>query len=383
MAVSIEEQTVVQLGGAASVLARQRRDHAEMDRLMDRWGALADGAERERLLKELVQLVFSHAFAEETVLWPAVRRSVEGGDELTSRVEEEHQQINDLVAEIERLSPGSAGREEKVRRVFSLIRQDIRDEEDVVLPRLQEALPAAQLRRLGTAWDTVRRTAPTHPHPVIPRRPPGNALLGVPLGACDRIRDAVGAGRARKGRASGAGGAAGDAGDAETRQKRLEILLNDHLAGAAGAAELARRMVREHGEGPDGDKLRDLARQCAQDRLALQRQLGELGIPVRHYKVYGAWLGEKAGRLKPNGRLLRGTGLSLLVELGALRLAAQGKALCWRALLAAAGRDTRLDAARLLELLRRAEQQMETLDALHDEAAGALLAGTATARHDA
>ncbi|MFE9771976.1 hemerythrin domain-containing protein [Streptomyces sp. NPDC005931] len=189
---TIKEQTVEQLGGPSSVLARQRRDHAEMDRLMDRYQTLADGEDRERVLQETVQLVFSHAFAEETVLWPAVRHSVEGGHELTLRVEEEHQQINDLVADIERLGPGSSEREEKVGRAFALIRQDIRDEEDLVLPRLQEALPAAQLRRLGTAWDTVRRSAPTHPHPVIPRRPPGNAVLGVPLGLYDRMRDAFG-----------------------------------------------------------------------------------------------------------------------------------------------------------------------------------------------
>ncbi|CAL9325278.1 hemerythrin domain-containing protein [Streptomyces sp. SudanB52_2052] len=192
MSRSVEEQTVEQLGGPGSVLARQRRDHAEMNRLMDRYRALDDGAERERVLQEVVQLVFSHAFAEETVLWPAVRRSVRDGEELTSRVEEEHQQINDLVADIERLSPGAPEREEKVRRVFALIRQDIRDEEGLVLPRLQEAVDTAQLRRIGAAWETVRRTAPTHPHPVVPRRPPRNALLGVPLSVLDRLRDALG-----------------------------------------------------------------------------------------------------------------------------------------------------------------------------------------------
>lgn len=188
---TIAEQTVGQLGGPRSVLARQRRDHAEMDRLMERYRALTDGVERERVLKEVVQLVFSHAFAEETVLWPAVRRSVPDGEELTSRVEEEHQQINDLVAGIERLSPGPE-REEMVRRVFALIRQDIRDEEDLVLPRLQESLDTARLRRLGTAWETVRKSAPTHPHPIVPRRPPGNALLGVPLSLYDRLRDGFG-----------------------------------------------------------------------------------------------------------------------------------------------------------------------------------------------
>ncbi|MET9505504.1 hemerythrin domain-containing protein [Streptomyces sp. NPDC006622] len=193
---TIAEQTVDQLGGTDSVLARQRRDHAEMDRLMSRYQALGDGEDRERALKETVQLVFSHAFAEESVLWPAVRRSVPDGEELTARVEEEHQQINDLVADIERLAPGDPQREEKVRRAFALIRQDIRDEEDLLLPRLQEALDTSRLRQLGTAWETVRRTAPTHPHPVIPRRPPGNAILGVPLSLYDRARDALGLGSA-------------------------------------------------------------------------------------------------------------------------------------------------------------------------------------------
>ncbi|MEU6682944.1 hemerythrin domain-containing protein [Streptomyces sp. NPDC046832] len=194
MATTIETQSVDQMGGPGSVLARQRRDHAEMDRLMDRYRALEDGTERERVLKQVVQLVFSHAFAEETVLWPAVRRAVADGEELTSRVEEEHQEINDLVTDIERLEPGTAEREERVTQVFALIRQDIRDEEDLVLPRLQEALDAARLRRLGAAWETVRRSAPTHPHPVVPRRPPGNAVLGVPLSLYDRLRDGLGLG---------------------------------------------------------------------------------------------------------------------------------------------------------------------------------------------
>ncbi|MFJ5152582.1 hypothetical protein ACIQCF_13555 [Streptomyces sp. NPDC088353] len=90
------------------------------------------------------------------VLWPAVRASVPDGEELTARVE-------------------------RVQRAFALIRQDIRDEEDLLLSRLQDTMDTGRLRTLGTTWAAVRQTAPTHPHPVIPRRPPGNALLGVTL----------------------------------------------------------------------------------------------------------------------------------------------------------------------------------------------------------
>jgi hypothetical protein len=161
--------------------------------------------------------------------------------------------------------------------------------------------------------------------------------------------------------------------DGPTRQKRLVIYLNDHLAGATAGVELVRRTAQEHRDSAYGETLESLRKEISQDRQALVRLLADLGIPVRHYKAYGAWLGEKVARLKPNGRLLRRSGLALLVELEALRLGAQGKASLWRGLLAAAAQDPRLDADRLEELLRRAEQQIKTLDTLHARVATALL----------
>ncbi|MFD6245923.1 hemerythrin domain-containing protein [Streptomyces roseolus] len=192
MSLPLSRQSVDQLGGEASVLARQRRDHAELDRLMRLYespGPPLSG--RQEILRNLFQLTFSHAFAEETVLWPALRRLAADGEELTSRVEAEHQQINDLAVEIRSTDPRDPRHDQLVAAAFALIREDIRDEEDVLLPRLQEALEydRARLRRLGSAWETVRRTAPTRPHPAVSRRPPGNALAGVPLSALDRLRD--------------------------------------------------------------------------------------------------------------------------------------------------------------------------------------------------
>ncbi|MCW2528837.1 MAG: cation-binding protein, partial [Pseudonocardiales bacterium] len=53
----------------------------------------------------------------------------------------------------------------------------------------QESLQPAQLRRVGLRWEVVRRTAPTRPHAVVSRRPPGNVLAALPLTIVDRARD--------------------------------------------------------------------------------------------------------------------------------------------------------------------------------------------------
>ena len=187
---SIAEQGVDELGGVRSVAVRQRRDHALLDALLERC-LISTGEEQQELLHRTWRLAFSHAFAEEAVLWPAIRRVLPDGEALTLRVEQEHQQINELVTELERTQPGEPGRRELLERVVALLRQDVRDEEDVVLPALQEALDPGALRRLGFAWELVRRTAPTRPHPVVARRPPGNMLSALPLTLVDRSRDVL------------------------------------------------------------------------------------------------------------------------------------------------------------------------------------------------
>jgi hemerythrin superfamily protein len=186
---SIAEQTVEELGGPTSVLVRQRRDHAELDRLLHELDDVV-GAAQDDVLRRVGRLVFSHAFAEETVLWPVLRRVLPDGEQLTLRVEEEHQEVNELVATLER-TPSGPLRAERVARLVQVLREDVRDEEDVLLPRLQERVDADELRRLGLAWQVARRVSPTRPHPTVSRRPPGNALSGLPLSLLDRSRDVL------------------------------------------------------------------------------------------------------------------------------------------------------------------------------------------------
>jgi hypothetical protein len=149
----------------------------------------------------------------------------------------------------------------------------------------------------------------------------------------------------------------------------LGIYLNDHLAGATAGTELAHRTARSHGDGKNSGTLRRLAAEIAQDRAALLDIMAALGIKVRRYKVGAAWIGEKAGRLKFNGRLLARSPLSNLEELEMLRLGVEGKAAGWRTLRTLADTDTRLDAGRLDELISRARRQADLLEDLRVGAA--------------
>jgi hypothetical protein len=187
---SLADQSIEELGGRLSVLSRQKMDHIRLDQLLQQLRQ-SPPEEEGAVLLPIFRLVFTHAFAEETVLWPVIRRVVPDGDHFTLEVEREHQRINQLVTVLESTPLGSPERARLIEEMIGLLFNDVRDEEDVLLPHLQEKLSRDQLRLLGVAWECVRRISPTRPHPIVSRRPPGNVLAALPLSVLDRSRDRV------------------------------------------------------------------------------------------------------------------------------------------------------------------------------------------------
>jgi hypothetical protein len=164
----------------------------------------------------------------------------------------------------------------------------------------------------------------------------------------------------------------------QSRQGLLAIYLNDHLAGATGGVELARRVAVWFPVPGQQATLERLAADIAQDRQALLDLMTVLGMPVRRYKVGIAWAAEKAGRLKLNGSLLSRSPLSNVEELEMLRLGVEGKAAGWRTLRELAKVDDRLQPGTLDELITRAREQAGLLEELRVQAAAQLIGTGAT-----
>ncbi|MEA2393654.1 MAG: hypothetical protein QOJ82_1545 [Solirubrobacteraceae bacterium] len=148
-----------------------------------------------------------------------------------------------------------------------------------------------------------------------------------------------------------------------TASKYLATYLNDHLAGSTAGIELVRRAATENKGNDLGAFLSSLEREIASDRQTLQELMAALGVGADRKKVVVAWLGEKAGRLKPNAQLVGYSPLSPLVELEALSLGIEGKRLMWVALEEIAGPGFPLSIARLQELATRAERQRADVEA--------------------
>ena len=148
----------------------------------------------------------------------------------------------------------------------------------------------------------------------------------------------------------------------------LSIYLNDHLAGAAGGLELARRLCSSN----EGDPVmgEPLARICAEieaDRETLIRLTERLGIRRDPLKPKLAIVAERLGRLKPNGQLRGYSPLSRVLELEILAAGIGGKLQLWNSLEETFG--DRLDGFDFHALAERADRQGQEVEDLHMAAA--------------
>jgi hypothetical protein len=141
-------------------------------------------------------------------------------------------------------------------------------------------------------------------------------------------------------------------------RNRLAIYLNDHLAGATLAREVASRTLGSNRGTAFGGFLEVLLQEVEADRRTLEDLMERLGVGKDRIKVTMAWAGEKLGRLKLNGQLFGYSPLSRLLELEGLSLGVRGKLSLWEVLQELADREPLLQQVDLERLIGRAESQL-------------------------
>jgi hypothetical protein len=152
----------------------------------------------------------------------------------------------------------------------------------------------------------------------------------------------------------------------------LSIYLNDHLAGATGGVELARRVRASNRDDDEFAKpLSEICTEIEADRETLVGLMDHLEIRRDPVKPAAAWAVEKLGRLKLNGQLTGYSPLSRQVELEGLLIGITGKEQMWMVLARTLG--PRIGEFDFVQLAERAEHQRDVVRELHLQAAARAL----------
>lgn len=147
-----------------------------------------------------------------------------------------------------------------------------------------------------------------------------------------------------------------------------------HWAASKGGLDLFRRAARSQSSPEVRDALAAMADEVSEDRDRLRVIADAVGAGQARVAQAALSVGETLARAKLNGRLVRRSPLSDVLELEALLSAVHGKKAGWESLLVLSERDPRIPAAEVQDLLRRADRQLARLTDLHASAAPTLTA---------
>lgn len=150
----------------------------------------------------------------------------------------------------------------------------------------------------------------------------------------------------------------------------LRIYLNDHYAGSTGGFELAKR-AQKNSTDPDRTAMwKSLSAEFDEEREIVEEMVRRIGSSRNPVKAIVTWIGEKAGRLKPNGQATGPSELGQFVELEMMLIGVTGKLAMWRALRMID--DARFRSVDFAGLIEQAESQRERLDDQRLSLAGAV-----------
>ena len=143
--------------------------------------------------------------------------------------------------------------------------------------------------------------------------------------------------------------------------KDLDSYLNDHLAGSISAMELIAHWAEAHKGEPLGSFFAEIEAEIKADQDTLRDVMRIVGVEESKVRKAGAWAAEKVGRARLIIAGDESGSLGLVLTLEGLIMGVTGKKLMWGAL--AAAKLPRLSTYNFEQLERRAEQQIERIEA--------------------
>ena len=141
------------------------QDHRVIGELLHQ---LDDEREPDRLRQlylRLVGLLSAHEEAERLVVFPALRAALPASGQDASDRLGEHEEVNELLAEMRGLAPDGAGFEKRTSALILELQNHFLNEEESAFPRLRAALAPEQLAELVERIEAVKRHAPAFPEP--------------------------------------------------------------------------------------------------------------------------------------------------------------------------------------------------------------------------
>ena len=143
-----------------------KADHREVEKLLDKLAESDEGSEREEMVTELVTKLSAHMEAEETIVYPPVRKEV--GEEDAEEAEVEHGLAREGLEKLQQMieMPGFGAAVDMLKGGIS---HHVEEEENELLPELKDSMGRDAWLAIGDQLVEAKKAAGL-PVPQPPKR---------------------------------------------------------------------------------------------------------------------------------------------------------------------------------------------------------------------
>ncbi|HXG35450.1 MAG TPA: hemerythrin domain-containing protein [Dehalococcoidia bacterium] len=169
----------------ANAIDMIKSDHKRVKGLFKEFDKADKAKEKERVVRETLKELTTHATLEEEIFYPAVRM-IDGMDKMMDEAEEEHHLVKLLIMELARMRPSDSHYEAK----FSVLRENVEhhiEEEEAEVLRKAEQLGQERLSGIGQQMQSRKPAAEKEAEGVVK----GN-VMATGKAAAKAAREAVG-----------------------------------------------------------------------------------------------------------------------------------------------------------------------------------------------
>ena len=139
----------------ADVTKMLEQDHREAEDLFAKIKE-TNGAARAGLVTKLAGALKLHMQVEEKIVYPAIAKQVDGGDDMVDEATTEHEGARKALADVEKLSPNEPGFDGALEMLEAGISHHVEEEEEEVFPQFRESVSSAELNELGDEVAAVK-----------------------------------------------------------------------------------------------------------------------------------------------------------------------------------------------------------------------------------
>jgi hypothetical protein len=173
--------------GGTDVVDLLLAQHAQIEELF-RTVRSAEGDAKRVAFEDLVHLLAVHETAEEEIVHPLAKTSIDAGPDVIEARLDEEREANKLLIELMEIGTESPEFDAQFDVLRLAVLQHARREERWEFMQLRAAQPQQQLAALATAVRAAEAAAPTRPMPGVapPKEPPGPRTAVI-----EKIRSAI------------------------------------------------------------------------------------------------------------------------------------------------------------------------------------------------